>query len=94
MQTIIPKIWRMETFSRYKKYPTIKRTHARPIFATTLALLIFQPARYTKRYPTSKPTTTKAKTMDSQFTFAISAPIFEDPTAYTKIIDEITAAAI
>lgn len=45
IQTTIPIIWRMETFSLYKKYPTIKRTHARPMFATTLAVLTCQPAR-------------------------------------------------
>ena len=45
MQTTIPIIWRIDTFSLYKKYPTIKSTHARPMFATTLAVLTCQPAR-------------------------------------------------
>ena len=45
MQTLMPAIWLMETFSLYKKYPTNISTQARPIFATTLAVLTAHPAR-------------------------------------------------
>ena len=68
IQTIIPIIWRMEIFSLYKKYPIISSTQARPILATTGALLTFQPARYTNTYPTSKPTRANAKMTDVQLT--------------------------
>ena len=94
MHTNIPMICLMETFSLYKKNPTTSKTHARPMFATTLAVLTLHPARYTNTYPTSRPTNTNARTIDVQLTLDNSKTTFDGFTMKTNMIAVIFADTI